>query len=131
LKQVKVKNHLTVRIAKNDKGETMSLARIIWAVSVLAAILLAFINTGYDSMILALLGLASGWFLDHEHRRGVIIAAIFLTMGGAGALDSILVVGEYLGAILGALGAVFAAASVMAIVRTLCERILGSKAATT
>lgn len=124
-----MKNHLTYRNAKNDKGETMSLARIIWAVSALAAILLAFINTGYDPTILALLGLLSGWFLDHEHRRGVIVAAIFLTMGGAGALNGIIEIGEYLGDILSALGAVFAAASVMAIVRTLCERIFSSKKA--
>lgn len=123
-----MKNHLTNRKANNDKGETMSLARIIWAISALAAILLAFINTGYDPMILALLGLLSGWFLDHEHRRGVIVAAIFLTMGGSGALNGIVEVGQYLGAILGALGAVFAAAAVMAIIRTLCERIfLSSK----
>jgi MFS family permease len=110
----------------------MSLAKIVWAVSALAAIILAFVNTGHDSMILALLGLASGWFLDHDHRRGVIIAAIFLMMGGSSALNGIMGIGEHLGAILGALGAVFSAASVMAIVRTLVERIvLSNKAATT
>lgn len=107
----------------------MSLAKIIWAVSALAALVLAFVNTGQDGMILAILGLASGFFLDHDHRRGVIIAAIFLMMGGAGALNSIMVVGEHLGAILGSLGAVFSAASVMAIVKTLLERLLKSNSA--
>ncbi len=107
----------------------MSLAKIIWAVSALAALVLAFVNTGQDGMILAILGLASGFFLDHDHRRGVIIAAVFLMMGGAGALNSIMVVGEHLGAILGSLGAVFSAASVMAIVKTLLERLLKSNSA--
>jgi len=107
----------------------MSLAKIIWAVSALAAVVLAFIATGYDAAILAILGLASGWFLDHEHRRGVIIAAIFLMMGGAGSLGGIPGIGEHLTAILGSLGAVFGAASVMAIVRTLVERLLKSNAA--
>ncbi len=103
----------------------MSLAKIIWAISALAAIVLAFINIGtYDGMILAILGLLSGWFLDHDHRRGVIIAAIFLTMGGANALAAIPALGGYLTAILTALGSVFAAAAVTAIIRTLCERIL-------
>ena len=103
----------------------MSIARIIWAVSAAAAVLLAFVNTGHDGAILALLGLLSGWFLDSEHRRGVIIAAIFLMMaGGHGALNGIWEIGPYLGKILASLGAVFAAASVMAIVRTLVERIL-------
>ena len=107
----------------------MSLAKIIWAVSALAALVLAFVSTGHNGMILAILGLASGFFLDHDHRRGVIIAAVFLMVGGAGALNSIMVVGEHLGAILGSLGAVFSAASVMAIVKTLLERLLKSNSA--
>ncbi len=107
----------------------MSIAKIVWLVSAVAAVLLAFVNTGYDGAILAVLGLASGWFLDHEHRRGVIIAAIFLMAGGSGALNSIPAIGEHCGLILGSLGAVFSAASVMAIVRTLVERILKSNAA--
>lgn len=109
----------------------MSIAKIIWLVSAIAAIVLAFVNAGtHEGAILAVLGLLSGWFLDHEHRRGVIIAAIFLMMaGGAGALGALPAVGEYLTAILSGLGAVFAAASVMAIVRTLVERIFKSNAA--
>ena len=107
----------------------MSIAKIVWLVSALAAIALSFINTGYDPAILAVLGLASGWFLDGEHRRGVIIAAIFLILGGASSLNGIPAIGEYLGLILGSLGAVFSGASVMAIVRTLVERITpGTKA---
>jgi len=50
-------------------------------------------------------------------------------MGGAGALGGIEGIGETLTKILTSLGAVFGAASVMAIVRTLCERILKSNAA--
>lgn len=107
----------------------MSLAKIVWAVSALAAIILAFVNTGYDPMILALLGLASGWFLDLDHRRGVIIAAIFLMMGGSNALNGIMIIGDHLGSILAALGGVFSAASVMAIVRTLAERLISSNKA--
>lgn len=102
----------------------MSLAKIVWALSALAAIVLAFVNTGHDSAILAILGLLSGWFLSHEHRRGAIIAAIFLMMGGSSSLGGIPGLGEHLTAILASLGAVFGGASVMAIVRTLCERIL-------
>ena len=103
----------------------MSLAKIIWLVSALGAVLLAFVDTGYNGAILAVLGLASGWFLDANHRRGVIIAAIFLMMGGSGALNGLHGV---FGDILGSLGKVFAAASVMAIVRTLIERIFLSNA---
>jgi MFS family permease len=108
----------------------MSLAKIIWGVSALAAVILAFVNLGgHDAMILAILGLLSGFFLDHDHRRGVIIAAIFLMMGGAGSLGSIPGIGEHLTAILTSLGAVFGAASVMAILKTLVERLLKSNKA--
>ena len=108
----------------------MSIAKIIWLVSAIAAVVLAFVDMGaHGGAILAVLGLASGWFLDHEHRRGVIIAAIFLMAGGSAALNAIPGIGEYCGMILGSLGAVFAAASVMAIVRTLLERIVKSNAA--
>ncbi len=104
----------------------MSIAKMIWSLSALAALILAFVNTGYDAAILSILGLICGWFLDHDHRRGVIIAAIFLMLGGQNALAGIPGVGEIAGAILGALGVVFGGASVMAIVRTLLERILQS-----
>lgn len=110
-------------------GKYMSLAKIVWLVSALAAVVLGFVDTSHDAMILAVLGLLSGWFLDHDHRRGVIIAAVFLMMGGSGALNSIMGLGDHLGAILGSLSAVFSAASVMAIVRTLVERIMPAKKA--
>ncbi len=104
----------------------MSIAKIIWLVSALGAALLAFVDTGgYNGAILAVLGLLSGWFLDAEHRRGVIIAAIFLMLGGSGALNGLHGV---FGDILGSLGKVFGAAAVMAIVRTLVERIFLSNA---
>ena len=106
----------------------MSLARIIWAISALAAIVLGFVSTdsfAHGGAILAVLGLLSGWFLDHAHRRGVIIAAIFLMLGGAGALNAIPVLGpDIMAPILGGLGTVFGAASVMAILRTLVERLV-------
>lgn len=106
----------------------MSLAKIIWSVSALAAVVLSFVGAGFaqSALVLALLGLLSGWFLDHDHRRGVIIAAIFLSgaVGGAAALNSIPAIGGHLTGILSALGSVFAAASVTAIVRTLVERLV-------
>lgn len=109
----------------------MSIARIVWLVSALAAVACAFTDLGGNAgLVLAVLGLISGWFLDSDHRRGVIIAAIFLSaaVGGAGALGAIPAVGEYLTAIMGSLGAVFAAASVMAIGRTLVERLMKGSA---
>ena len=101
----------------------MSIARIVWLVSALAAVVLAFVNTGHDASILIVLGLLSGWFLDSEHRRGVIIAAAFLMVGGAEALSGLHTVGGHLTDILQSLETVFGAAAVMAVVRTMVMRI--------
>ncbi|NNE57343.1 MAG: hypothetical protein HKN36_04485 [Hellea sp.] len=108
----------------------MSIARIVWLVSAIAAVALAFVDSGYNGTILAVLGLLSGWFLDSDHRRGVIIAGAFLFAGGHTALSGIEGIGEHLGDILAALTAVFGGASVMAIVRTLVERIMKGSPAT-
>ncbi len=106
----------------------MSIARIIWIVSLLAAIVLAFVSTGYDAAILAVLGLVSGWFVDKEHRLGLLVAAIFLMAGGAAALNGIPEIGKHLTAILTSIGAVLAAAGVTAVLRRLLERVVLGKA---
>jgi hypothetical protein len=101
---------------------TMSTAKIIWIVGALAAIALAFVNTGYDTAIIAVLGLAGGFFVDKDHRTGLIVAAIFLAAGSA-AWNDIPAVGGYLTAIWASYGALLAAASLMAIARTTVERL--------
>ena len=105
----------------------MSLARIIWSISLLAAIVLAFINTGYDAAILAILGLVCGWFVDHEHRSGLIIAAVFLSLSGAAAWGAIPAIGGYLSAIFASYAGVLSAAALTAICRTTVERLFLNK----
>lgn len=105
----------------------MSIARIIWSLSVAAAVILAFVNTGQDALILTILGMVSGWFVDKEHRLGLLVAAIFLMSGGAAAWGGIPSVGAHLTAILGSLGAILGAAGVTAVLRRLVERLFLNK----
>ncbi len=100
----------------------MSTAKIIWIVGALAAIVLAFMDTGYNAAIIAVLGLAGGFFVDKEHRIGLIVAAIFLA-AGASAWGAIPAIGDYLSAIWMSYGALLAAASLMAIARTTYDRL--------
>lgn len=100
----------------------MSTAKIIWIVGALAAIVLAFIDTGYDAAIIAVLGAAGGFFVDKDHRTGLIVAAIFLVAGTA-AWGSIPAIGDYLTAIWASYGSLLAAASLMAIARTTVSRL--------
>ncbi|NNC37544.1 MAG: hypothetical protein EX271_11080 [Acidimicrobiales bacterium] len=106
----------------------MSLARIIWIISLLAAIGLSFADMEMAGMILAILGLASGFFVDHEHRAGLIIAAVFLAMvGGAAAWNAIPGLGPVITDIMGSYSSVLSAAALMAILRTTVERLLLNK----
>ncbi len=100
----------------------MSTAKIIWIIGVLAAIVLAFVNTGYNSLIIAVLGLIGGFFVEKDHRLGLLVAAIFLLAGNA-AWGSIPAVGSYLTAIWTSYAGLLAAASLMAIARTTFERL--------
>lgn len=102
----------------------MSLDKIIWAVAFLAAIVFAFVTFEYGALILALLGLASGFFVKGDHRKALILAAIFLIAGGSTALGSIPAIGEYLNAIFANYGAVLGAASLMVIVMATVERLI-------
>ncbi len=108
----------------------MSIARIIWIVSLLAAVILSFVTAdqfAHGAVILTLLGLVAGWFVDHEHRLGLLVAAIFLMSGGAAAWSGIPSIGGHLTSILGAIGGVMAAAGVTAVLRRLVERLFLNK----
>ncbi len=102
----------------------MSIAKILWIVSFLAAVVFAFASFPMAAVLLAVLGLVSGWFVDADHRRGLIIAAVFLMMaGGAHAWGAIPTLGAYLNAIFDNYAAVLAAASLTAILKTTAERL--------
>jgi len=109
----------------------MSIARIIWIVSLLAAVILAFVTLGENgstgALILTILGIVSGWFVDKEHRLGLLIAAIFLMSGGYKAWGGIPEVGAHLTAILGSIKMVLAAAGVTAVLRRIVERVVLGK----
>jgi len=102
----------------------MSLEKIIWAVAFLAAIVFAFVDIGtYNALILVVLGLASGWFVKGDHRKSLLMGAIFLHVG-AGALASIPMAGEYLTNIFTNYGHVLNAAGLLVVVMATVERLM-------
>ena len=107
----------------------MSLDKIIWAIAAIVAILFAFVSFEMAGLILAIVGLVSGYFIKGDHRRGVILAAVFLMAGGASGLGAIPTAGEYLTAIFTSYGAVLSAASLMVIVMATAERLIPGMAA--
>jgi hypothetical protein len=101
----------------------MSLEKIIWAVAFLAAIVFAFVSFDYGGLILVVLGLASGWFVKGDHRKSLLMGAIFLHVG-AGALASVPMAGDYLTGIFTNYGAVLNSAGLLVIVMATVERLM-------
>ena len=98
----------------------MDLSKIVRLVAVLAAIVFAFTNFAQEAMILAILGLAAGWFIEEDMAMRFLVSAVALGVC-FNALDAIPAVGPHLTAILGSMSALFYAGACMVIVKRTVE----------
>ncbi|MCF6299606.1 MAG: hypothetical protein L3J52_00550 [Proteobacteria bacterium] len=102
----------------------MGIDKIIRIVALLAAVALAFVSTGQNALILAVVGLVLGALaVEADHRKLFLIALIALNVVQA-SLSSIPVVGVYLTDILGNMSAVANAAGVVVIFMMIKDRIM-------
>ena len=74
-------------------------------------------------LILAIAGLAVGYYVSADNRKNLFLMVIVLASGAAGAVDAIPAVGAYITDILGSLEALLAAAAVTVIVMVVKERL--------
>lgn len=100
----------------------MGVDKIVKLVGVLVAIVAAFVAIPYGAALVALLGIAGGWFTDADDRQRLLIAALALIAVQA-ALGPIPAVGEYLTTALGGLSGLLNAAAATCIVLGTYERI--------
>jgi hypothetical protein len=100
----------------------MGVDKIVKLVGVLVAVVGAFVAIPYGVALVALLGIAGGWFTAEEDRQRLLIAALAL-IAVHGALGGIPGVGEYLTTALGGLSGLLNAAAVTAIVLGTIDRI--------
>lgn len=100
----------------------MGVDKIVKLVGVVVAIVVAFVSIPYSAAIVALLGIAGGWFIAAEDRNRFLIAAIALSMfsGGLGAIPA---VGGYISTALSGVVALFAAGAATVIVLGVVERL--------
>lgn len=97
------------------------IVRIIALVVVLVAALVP--NIPYAGVIVAIVGLAVGYYVSAENRGLLFLVAIALATGVAEALDVIPVIGMYLTAILSTYSALLAGAAVAVAVMISYERL--------
>ena len=102
----------------------MGVGHIIKLVAVLVAVV-AGLWDGFPSaaLVIAVLGLVGGYFIDAEDRMRTLVAAIALGAGVAAGANAIPAVGEYITSVMSSLGSLYAAASITCIVMTLYEKL--------
>ncbi len=93
----------------------MGVGKIIQLVGVLIAVVAGVMGGFvYSALLVALLGVVGGWFIDKDDRQRFLVATIAL-LAVSGALGVIPEVGGYISGGLGGLAALFSAAAVTVI----------------
>ena len=93
----------------------MGVDKIVKLVGVIVAIVAAFVSFDYSGAVVAILGIAGGWFIAADDRSRFLIAAVALGVAHAG-LDAIPAVGPHLTTALGGLSSLFMAGAATVVV---------------
>ena len=100
----------------------MEVGKIIRIVAVLVAVVAGVVAIPQSALIIAVLGLVGGWFIEEEYASRFLIGAVALGVC-YNALDAIPGVGSYLTAILGSLSTLFYAGACTVIVMGVVNRL--------
>ena len=103
----------------------MGVGRFVQFVGVLAALIIGLIGGfTYSNVIIAILGIAGGIFIDKEDRQAFLVATIALVAAGVtGSLEAIPTAGEFISGAMGQLGALFSAGALVVILVGTWERV--------
>ena len=100
----------------------MDLAKIIRLVAMAFAVIAAVVAIPMSAMVVAILGLVAGYFVEEDRRLMLMVTALTLAVV-SGALGDIPAIGEHLSNILGNVGSLFNAACCTVIVVAIIERL--------
>ena len=100
----------------------MDLAKIVRLVGVLFAVVAGLVAIPQSAVIIAVLGLVVGWFVEEDRRLIFMVFALTLALVH-GSLSAIPAVGGYLTDMLASLSALANAGAVTVIVMTTIDRI--------
>jgi len=100
----------------------MDLAKIVRLVAVLFAVVAGLVAIPQAAVIIAILGLAGGWFVEEDRRGPYMLTTLTLALVH-GALGPIPAIGGYLTDVLGSLSALLNAGACMVIVMAIVDRL--------
>lgn len=100
----------------------MDLSKIVRLVAVLFAVVAGLVAIPQSAVIIAILGLAGGWFVEEDRRGPYMLTTLTLALVH-GALGPIPAIGGYLTDILGSLSALLNAGACMVITMAIVDRL--------
>jgi hypothetical protein len=100
----------------------MDLAKIVRLVAVLFAVVAGLVAIPQSAVIIAVLGLVAGWFVEEDRRINYMLATLTLALVH-GALGPIPAIGGYLTDVLGSLSALLNAGACTVIVMAIYDRV--------
>ncbi|MDA0681261.1 MAG: hypothetical protein O2880_13100 [Proteobacteria bacterium] len=100
----------------------MDTAKIVRLVAVLFAVVAALVAIPQEAVIIAVLGLVGGYFVEEDRRVPYMVLALTLSLVN-GALGPIPVVGTYLTDILGSVSSLINAGACTVIVMQIVDRL--------
>ncbi len=98
------------------------LAKIVRLVAVLFAVVAGLVAIPKSAVIIAVLGLVAGWFVEEDRRINYMLATLTLALVH-GALGSIPAIGGYLTDVLASLSALLNAGACTVIVMAIYDRV--------
>ena len=100
----------------------MDLTKIVRLVAVLFAVVAGLVAIPQAAVIIAVLGLIAGWFVEEERRMNYMMATLTLALVH-GALGPIPAIGGYLTDVLGSVSALLNAGACTVIVMAIYDRV--------
>lgn len=100
----------------------MDVAKIVRLVAVLFAVVAGLVAIPQSAVIIVVLGLVGGWFVEEDRRGPYMLMTLTLALVH-GALGPLPAIGGYLTDILGSLSALLNAGACMVIVMAIVDRV--------
>ncbi len=101
----------------------MGPAKIVRILATAVAVIAAFVTIPYAALIMAILGLGVGYFVETERRTLYLVTVIALSVA-AGGLGAIPAAGDYITAIMGNVSSILNAGALVVIGTGIYEKVM-------
>jgi hypothetical protein len=100
----------------------MGPAKIVRMLATAVAVIAAFVTIPYDALIMAVLGLGIGYYVEADRRTLYLVTVVALSVA-SGGLGAVPMAGEYVTAIFGNISTIINAGALVVIGTVIYERL--------